>query len=159
MSNTSSAADFDFLIGKWAIRNRKLKIRLQQNDEWEEFPATDDVMKILNGTGNIGQFDASVESTPFAGLTLRLFDPETKLWNIYWADSIRGKLDTPVTGSFKDNVGTFYGKEMLRGELMDLRFRWDATDPDKPVWSQDLSADGGQTWETNWYMYFSKLHS
>ncbi|MRG48441.1 hypothetical protein GFS24_25220 [Chitinophaga sp. SYP-B3965] len=152
---TSSAEDFDFLIGKWAIRNRKLKIRLQQNDEWEEFPATDDVTKILNGIGNIGQFHAGT----FAGLTLRLFNLETQLWNIYWADNARGQLDTPVVGAFENKVGIFYGKEMLRGELMDVEFRWDATDPDNPVWSQAFSADGGVTWETNWYMYFSKLHS
>lgn len=156
MNSISSAEDFDFLIGKWNIRNRKLKVRLQQNNEWEEFPATDDVMKILNGIGNIGQFHTGTQD--FAGLTLRLFNPETKLWSIYWADSVRGQLDTPVTGSFEEKTGTFYGKEMLRGELVDVKFRWDATDVDNPVWSQDFSADGGKTWETNWYMYFSKLH-
>lgn len=157
MNSISSADDFDFLIGKWAILNRKLKIRLQNNDEWEEFPATDSVMKVLNGMGNIGQFQTALEEMPFAGLTVRIFNPETRLWNIYWADSVRCQLDTPVTGSFEEKIGTFYGKEMLRGELVDVKFKWDATDADKPVWSQDFSGDGGKTWETNWYMYFSKL--
>ncbi|RPD39988.1 hypothetical protein [Chitinophaga barathri] len=154
---TSSASDFDFFTGNWSIRNRKLKTRLQQCTEWEEFTATDTVIKVLNGLGNFGQWGALINDEPFAGLTLRLFDPQTRLWSIYWSDSNTGTLDTPVQGCFSGGVGTFYGKDVLRGQEVDVRFTWDATDPQHPVWSQAFSEDGGENWETNWYMYHSRL--
>ncbi|WP_220392964.1 hypothetical protein [Chitinophaga lutea] len=149
----SSPLDFDFLIGRWNIRNRRLKTRLDNCTEWLEFDATDDVMKILLGTGNIGQFHTSVHNKPYAGLSLRLFNPATRLWSIYWANGDTGVLDIPVVGSFDGPIGKFYSKDELNGHPIDVEFTWDATNPEEPVWSQAFSPDGGHTWETNWYMY------
>ena len=39
-SKTSSNNDFDFLVGEWKIRNKKLKTRLNNCAEWLEFDAT-----------------------------------------------------------------------------------------------------------------------
>jgi hypothetical protein len=36
-SSTSSQNDFDFLVGKWKVHNRKLKVRLNHSNEWDEF--------------------------------------------------------------------------------------------------------------------------
>ena len=48
-SKTSSNDDFNFLVGDWKIRNRKLKTRLNNCAEWLEFDATGACHKILNG--------------------------------------------------------------------------------------------------------------
>src|SRR5262247_3098701 len=48
-SKTSSNNDFDFLVGEWKIRNKKLKTRLNNCAEWLEFDATGACHKILNG--------------------------------------------------------------------------------------------------------------
>ena len=46
-----------------------------------------------------------------SGRSFRFFDPETKTWSIYWADSRRpGKLDPPVLGSFAGDIGRFEAK-------------------------------------------------
>lgn len=47
-------------------------------------------------------------------MTVRLFNPKTKLWSIYWADSNEGKLDPPVLGSFEKNVGHFITKDIFK---------------------------------------------
>jgi hypothetical protein len=39
-SKTSSSKDFDYLVGRWNIRNRTLKKPLVGSDEWEEYDAT-----------------------------------------------------------------------------------------------------------------------
>ena len=155
-SSASSPADFDFLLGKWKIRNRKLKTRLNKSDEWREFEATQEVYKALNGLANVDHFHTLFEGVPFEGITIRLFNPKTKLWSIYWADSNTGALDVPVVGSFENKTGYFYAKDTFQNKQIIMVFHWDARDANSPVWSQAFSEDDGKTWEWNWYMYMSK---
>ena len=156
-SPTSSKNDFDFFTGNWIIHNRKLKTRLNNCTEWIEFDASQEMSKILNGTGNIDFFHTGSGEAIFEGMTLRLFNPKTRLWSIYWADSNAGVLDVPVTGSFENGIGRFYSKDIFNGKDILVMFLWDATDPGKPVWSQAFSDDNGKTWEWNWYMYMSRV--
>src|SRR5687767_3544739 len=86
-SENSSRHDFDFLVGGWKIRNRKLKEPLTGRDEWDEFDATQNLRQVLHGFGNFDIFSTRFDGKPFEGFTLRLFDPQTRLWTIYWADS------------------------------------------------------------------------
>lgn len=113
--------------------------------------------KILHGLGNIDTFTTTVGDEPFEGMALRLFNPQTRQWSIHWADSIRACLDAPIVGSFQGSMGLFHGDDTYEGQAIRIRFEWDKTNPTKPVWRQAFSADGGQTWEWNWYMYFQRL--
>ena len=153
----SSKHDFDFFEGKWLLRNRKLKTRLNQCPEWLEFESTQEMYRVLNGIGNIDNFLATFDGEPFEGMTVRLFSPKTKLWSIYWADSNEGRLDPPVVGSFENNVGHFFTKDVFNGKNILVVFRWDARDKNNPVWSQAFSDDNGTTWEWNWFMYMSRI--
>jgi len=106
-SPTSSKHDFDFFEGKWRLHNKRLKARLNHCTEWIEFESTQEMYRVLNGIGNIDNFLATFNGAPFEGMSIRLFNPATRLWNIYWADSNHGKLDPPVVGSFENNIGLF----------------------------------------------------
>lgn len=89
-------------------------------------------------------------------MTLRLFNPKTKLWSIYWADSNVIVLDVPQVGSFDGDRREFYANDVFEGKPIIVKFLWDKTNPDVPVWSQAFSADAGKNWEWNWYMTFYK---
>jgi len=156
-AQASSEKDFDFFHGKWRIRNRKLRSRLSGSTDWGEFEASGECRPILNGSGNIDNFLTGVEGEQFEGMTLRLFDPQTRLWSIYWADSNAVRLQTPQIGSYDGNVGTFLARDVFEEKDILVKFNWDKTDRDNPVWSQAFSADEGATWEWNWYMYFTRL--
>ena len=52
----SSKHDFDFFIGKWTNKNRKLKSRLSGCTEWIEFYANHEDYAVLNGLGNMDHF-------------------------------------------------------------------------------------------------------
>lgn len=123
-SSTSSSHDFDFFEGKWKLHNRKLKSRLDHYTGWTEFESTQEMYRVLNGIGNIDNFLATFDGQPFEGMTIRLFNPTTKLWSIYWADSNEGKLDPPVLGSFENNVGHFITKDTFNGKNILVIFRW-----------------------------------
>jgi|HubBroStandDraft_1064217.scaffolds.fasta_scaffold391538_1 hypothetical protein len=145
------AGAFDPLFGRWRVRNRKLRDVLDPDcTEWVEFGATIEVQPIFGGLGNIdiGQFDYEV---PFEGLTLRLYEPETGLWRIWWASTRQpGELGDPVLGRFSGGTGVFTAEEELAGRPAIVRFEWTGFAVGAPRWEQSFSYDGGQTWTTNW---------
>lgn len=149
----SSRNDFDFYAGTWKIQNRRLATRLANSDEWTEFEADQEMQVILRGFGNTDNFIAAVDGEPFEGRTLRLFDPETRLWSMYWTDSTRPVLQPPTVGSFDGDVGRFYALDQFEGQEIVVKFEWNKSDRHNPVWSQAFSTDRGDTWEWNWYMY------
>ena len=148
-SATSSEHDFDFLVGDWKLRNRKLKSRLTHSDEWTEFESAVEMRQILGGMGNIDKYTELVSGKPYEGVALRLFNAKTKLWSIYWADSNSGALDPPVVGSFANKVGHFFARDTYKGQNIIVVFRWDVRNPQRPIWSQAFSADEGKNWEWN----------
>lgn len=155
-TTTSSNSDFDYLIGKWHISNRVLKEPLTGRDEWEEFDATQECRPILLSRGNIDTFHTQLDGTPFEGLTVRLFDPQTRLWTIYWADSNAMTLDGGKVGSFDGDEGEFFGREVVAGKDVVVKFHWDKRHPETPVYSRAFSTDAGRKWEWNWYSHFSR---
>jgi hypothetical protein len=154
-SSTSSHSDFDFLVGKWKMYHRRLNKRLENCKEWTEFESTDSNYKILSGTADMDIYSTTqmpgLEGKLFEGVTLRLFDPKTRLWSLYWVASNVGVLDPPMVGSFENNVGHFFTKDIYNGKKVIVVFRWDVRDKEHPIWSQAFSPDNGKTWEWNWY--------
>ena len=149
--------DFDFLIGEWAIANEVLTRRLVGSTDWETFPATSRVEKVMrapDGThgGNLDQM--FIPARGFTGMTLRLYDPATRLWSIYWSDTKTHRLFPPTVGRFEDGRGLFFGDDVEGGVPVKVRFVW--TPGEAPVWEQAMSTEGGATWEVNWVMRFSR---
>ena len=149
--------DFDFMVGSWRIHNHFLKGRLRGSTEWIEYEAQYDLQLLLDGLGNIDRYKAVREGETVNGMTLRLFNPETEEWSLYWADNIRaGILQPPMVGKFQGDVGEFFGDEEVDGKKVLGRFRWLRGNPESPQWEQAFSGDGGKTWETNWIMTFTR---
>jgi hypothetical protein len=148
-SAASSAHDFDYLVGTWKLRNRKLKSRLTHSTEWIAFESRVEMHQILGGLGNIDRYTDQASGKPYEGVAVRLFDPKTRLWSIYWADGSRGSFDPPVVGSFENNVGHFFARDTFNGRNIIVVFRWDVRNPSLPIWSQAFSTDEGKTWEWN----------
>ena len=152
----SGLHDFDFLVGKWKMHNRHLDKRLANCRDWTEFDSSDVNTKILNGAADMDTYSTTqfpgMGGKLFEGLTLRLFDPKTRLWSLYWIASNTGKIDPPVVGSFDQNgVGHFFGKDTLNGKPIIVVYRWDARNKERPVWGQAFSPDNGKTWEWNFF--------
>ena len=150
-SATSSNKDFDFLVGKWVMKNKHLNARLANCKEYTEFESTVENWSGLEGMGN---FDVVRRRLPdgkvYEGRTVRTFDPETHLWRLYWMDSNGGPIDPPVIGSFNNGIGLFFCKDYQVGRPVIIVFKWDKTNPNQPRWSQAFSDDNGKTWEWNY---------
>jgi hypothetical protein len=148
--------DFDFIIGNWKIHNRRLKQRLKGSNSWEEFEGASVARKLWGGAGNVDEYEADSPSGRIQGMTVRLYNPKSQQWSIYWANSANGVLDTPMIGGFKDGRGEFYDQEFFEGKSIYVRFIWSDITPSSARWEQAFSADGGKTWETNWVMEFTR---
>ena len=80
------ARDFDFLIGRWSVRHRKLRERLRGSDEWFEFPGTLHVVPILGGLGNVDDNELFDPDGEYVATSLRVFRPADGKWSVYWID-------------------------------------------------------------------------
>ena len=149
--------DFDFLFGSWRVHNRRLVERLKGSTEWEEFPSACHARPILGGLGNMDEFILERASGRVVAITVRLYDPVSGEWSIYWAASPgRGRFDLPMVGRFDGPRGEFYSQEAFEDRHIFSRFIWTVEGADACRWEQAYSTDGGRSWETNWTMAFTR---
>jgi hypothetical protein len=90
-------------------------------------------------------------------MSMRLFNPISKEWSIYWSTDLTGSLDVPMIGGFRDGCGEFYSQEVYDGQHIYSRFIWSKIAAESCQWEQAFSTDGGKTWETNWIMEFERV--
>jgi hypothetical protein len=155
MNETSSARDFDFLLGRWRVLHRRLRERLAGDDTWQEFEGSCTMARLLGGLGNVDDNVVELPEGTYRAAALRSFDPATRQWAIWWLDGRDPhRIDVPVVGSFSAGVGTFQADESFRGKPIRVRFRWTDTLTPSPRWEQAFSPDAGATWEINWTMRF-----
>jgi hypothetical protein len=145
--------DFDFEFGTWKIHLKRLVHPLTGSTTWVEFDGTSVTRKVWDGRANLEEFETnSPAGGHIEGLTMRLYDPQTHQWSLYWATSKSGTLGPPTIGEFKDGRGEFYDTEPSgpNGKSILVRFIWSKTDTNSPHFEQSFSEDGGKTWEVNW---------
>jgi hypothetical protein len=149
-------AAFDFLHGRWRVTHRKLRERLAGKNDWFEFPGTLEVAPILGGLGN---FDRNILQDPggaYEASSLRLFDPKTGRWSIYWLDGRAPAVEPPVVGGFAGAKGTFYADDTFRGRAIRVRTTYESLGPGRAQWTQAFSPDVTDAWEVNWIMDFDR---
>jgi hypothetical protein len=152
---SDGSRDFDFFIGKWNVRHRRLAARLAGSSEWHEFRGTTELRTILGGSGNIDDNVLELPGGAYRAVTLRSYDAATRTWAIWWLDGRNPhQLDVPMKGRFENGTGLFFADDVFEGRPIKVRFIW--TPGVSPRWEQAFSADGGKTWETNWTMEFTR---
>jgi hypothetical protein len=149
--------DFDFIIGDWQVRHRRLNSRLNGCTEWTEFVGRSSTRKILGGFGNVEDNVLCFPDSEVRAVAFRSFDPKARTWAIWWLDGrAPHNLDTPVVGGFSGAIGLFFADDKLEGRPIKVRFTWSAQSGANPTWEQAFSNDAGKTWETNWTMEFAR---
>ncbi|MFL6247631.1 MAG: hypothetical protein ACJ74H_16520 [Thermoanaerobaculia bacterium] len=138
--------DFDFEVGTWKTNVKRRLRPLTGSTTWVEMSGTTVVRKVWNGRAVL----VELEADGFQGLSLRLYNPQTRQWSLNFANASDGVLTPPTIGEFKDGRGEFYSQETLNGRAIFVRFIISDITPDSCHFEQAFSADGGKTWEVNW---------
>jgi hypothetical protein len=122
--------DFDFEIGTWTMSPG----------------AYGHVARELWIGATIGELIVPKPTRHVRGSLLKLYDPARRIWNIYWADAGDGSLSPPLTGAFRDRVGTFVGNDTGGGHRKLVRLVYDRITQRSFRTLQSESVDGGHTW-------------
>jgi hypothetical protein len=90
-------------------------------------------------------------------MTIRAYDEDTQQWSLMWLDNKNQPDFRPLVGKFENGVGSFRQVvEMPDGQSLHVRFTWDEITEVSARWQQAFSFDGGQSWDTNWIMEFTR---
>src|SRR5215475_3798202 len=84
--------DFDFELGSWKIHLKRLQHPLTGSNAWVEFDGTSVTRKVWEGRSQIEEFEVDSPTGHLEGLTLRLYNPQTRQWSLYWANSKDGTM-------------------------------------------------------------------
>ena len=143
--------DFDFEVGSWKIHLKRRLRPLSGSDDWTELEGSSVTRKVWGGRANIEELNINGPSGHLEGLTLRLYNPETRQWSLYWANSKAGALGGPPNvGEFQNGRGEFYCQDTLNGRVILIRYIWSGITPNAAHFEESFSDDGGRSWEVNW---------
>ncbi len=142
--------DFDALIGSWKFHLKRRLDPLTGSNTWVEFEGTGVCYKIWDGRSQFDTVELDSPTGHIEGLTVRLYNPQSHQWRLYWANSKIGLMDPPQVGEFKNGIGDFYAQDTINGRTILVRFNWSRMDTNSPHFEQSFSDDGGKTWEVNW---------
>jgi hypothetical protein len=142
--------DFDFEIGTWKTKLSRRLRPLTGSNTWVEYEGTTVVRKVWDGRANLVELEVEGPSGRIEGLSLRLYNPDTRQWSLNFSNSAGGTLSPPVFGEFKNGRGEFYGQDTLDGRVILVRFVISDITENSCHFEQAFSDDGGKTWEVNW---------
>jgi hypothetical protein len=153
------AADWNWLLGSWDVWHSRLKDRLVNSKEWQEFAGKSAFWSTMGGLGNCDDNSLDLPAGVYRGLSVRAYDPGAGSWAIWWLDGRNPeRIDPPVRGGFKGDEGEFIGTDTYKGTPVTVRFRWHEVNGKRPWWDQAFSTDCGKTWEINWRNYFTRTN-
>lgn len=142
--------DFDFLTGEWRIHHRSIV-----DGEWLEYQGAATVVGILGGVCSVEEL--RIPARNFAGMGLRLLDVENRVWSDHWVNARSGAVAVPgQLGSFENGAGIFVTDEVVDGLPVKCVGVWDNITPTSCRWRQASSRDGGQSWEQNWIVNWTR---
>lgn len=147
--------DFDFEYGTWKAHLKRLPHPLANSDAWVEYEGTSVVETLWNGRANFGVLEVDGPAGHIEGLTVRLYNPDSHQWRLYWANK-DGILQTPTIGQFNQGVGEFFDQEDFQNQSLFVRFVFSDVTADTFRTEQSFTPDWGKTWESNWIGTFTR---
>jgi len=142
--------DFDFEIGTWKTKLKRMVDPLSGTQTWVEYEGTTVVRKVFDGMANLVELTADGPAGHFKGISLRLYNPQAHQWSLNFANMRSGVMTAPTIGEFKNGRGEFYSQETLNERAILVKFVISKITSDSCRFEQSFSDDGGKTWELNW---------
>ena len=154
VSRPDGSHDFDFEFGTWKMHLARRLRPLTDSTDWVEYDGISVTRKVWNGAANLGEIALDGPAGHIEGLSLRVYNPQTRQWSIGFVNRAAGTFGVPMLGGFKDGRGEFYDQEMFNDRAIFVRFIFSDITANAFKIEQAFSDDGGKTWEANWRTSF-----
>jgi hypothetical protein len=141
---------FEPLLGRWNYHVKRRLKPLTGSTRWIDLMGTGECTPLWHGRAQLDTLDVGGPTGHIEGLTLRLYNPKTHEWRLYWANSKDGLVVAPQIGQFRAGHGEFYAQDTLDDRSILVKFDWSALTSTSPHFEQSFSNDGGKNWEVNW---------
>ena len=151
--------DFDFELGAWKTHLSRRLHPLTGSTTWVDYEGTSVVRKVWNGRANLLELEVDGPAGHIEGLSLRLYNPQSRQWSLNFSNSKGGSLSPPTIGEFKNGRGEFFAQETLDGRAIYVRFVISDITPKSCRFEQAFSDDGGKTWEVNWIATDTRMNA
>ena len=148
--------DFDFEFGTWKVHLSRRLRPLTGSTTWVEYDGVSTVAKVWNGAANLGELEVEGPAGRIEGMSLRLYDPQSRQWSVHFANSKGGELGKAMVGRFDGGRGEFYNQETFNDRAIFVRFVFSDITKNSFRLEQAFSDDGGKTWEANWVSTFTR---
>ena len=152
----ATSTEFDFWMGKWNVRNRRLVRRLAGSDEWDEFDSKVAAPTLPGGARERGRVLHRLRRWLRRDVVPLLRPGDGRV-----VDLLGRHAATRAPRSARDRLlrrrrRRLRGRRHLRGPADPRALHVVGGHDRTPRWEQAFSADGGGTWETNWIMDFTR---
>jgi len=149
--------DFDFEFGAWTVHIRRLLHPLTGSTSWVDMEGSSVVRRVWQGRANLGELEVAGGGVRLEGMSLRVYDPVARHWNIHWTNANDGLVGPPMQGGFAGGRGLFYDHEKLGERTIAVRFIFSDITATTFRLEQAFSPDEGRTWEPNWIATFRRV--
>ena len=144
VANTSH--DFDFNYGTWTTHIKSLDQPPKGPATWHDLTGTVTMRKVWNGRALLEEITAGSGKSAFTGLTLYLYNPQSRQWSQTYADSSDGAFDPPMIGGFHNGRGELIGPDTYGGKAVLMRDAWSHITATAHHFEIAYSLDGGKDW-------------
>ena len=150
LNEQAGQRDFEPLLGRWNYHLKRRLKPLTGSTQWIDLTGNGDCTPLWGGRAQLDTLNVEGSAGQIVGLTLRLFNPKTREWRLYWANSKDGLIVAPQIGQFTAGHGEFFAQDTLDDKSILVKFDWSGLRSKSPHFEQSFSNDGGKNWEVNW---------
>jgi hypothetical protein len=149
--------DFDFNYATWHTKITTYDRAKEGTVKSAKLQGTVAVRKLWHGRALMEEIHAS---GGIAGITLFLYDPQTKQWSQTFAGKGDGVFERSMVGGFTRGVGTLVAFPSANdGEMQLVREVWSDIRPTTHHFEIQYSADGGATWQSSFVADLARVGS
>ena len=147
------ASQFDFLEGEWDAMCRFPRA----DGSWGQGPGRLKATKVQDGCAFVELFEGPYMGELIKGVSLRAFNPATRLWEHTWTDTSSPGGFPVWRGRFEGDTISLFGEwKDEQGKPVRSRLTWSQIRERSAHWESHRSTDGGKTWSKHWEIDFTR---
>jgi len=141
--------DFDFNLGVWHTHLERQVDPFSASSRVVRMDGTVTVRPLWDGAAHVEEIEAEGPEGHWEGLTLFMYNPQSRQWSQIFSNSAHGTLSGSLVGSFTNGRGELYSPDTIDGRAIIVRGTWSDITATSHRYEESFSDDGGRTWHTS----------